>query len=327
MKPIKLLALSPAVLLCACGGSGSAAGGGSATSPTPVVAPAPTATPTPSPWDLSRNLLLQPFTSEVRIVKRYRQDTPPFHLYESGAATTSDDTGGTILSWDPASGEYGVRRGGRLTLYTKANRSPDIAANGTTHLSYFKTLPASTGQPDYYGDISDYLVGSASSYMVIGSQNETANYSQGSPGFRLYVARQFVAGLPTPSSAVPTAGAATWRGQLSLDTIVGEDITTLGWLGNLAVDFAARTVSGTMQADQRSYTTGSQPLIVTLNLATTIDAQTGRIAGTLRSADGAFSGKVLGRLFGPQAAELGLVVEMTWSNGQRPVGGTLVAGR
>ena len=334
MRLFNALSVGALALLTACGSGGGGGGSVTVVTPGPTPAPSPTPAPTPaptpiaSPFDLSRSLLFQPFSAELRIVRRYGQDTPPFYLFESGTATACDDTGSTILSWDPQIGEFGVRRGNEVLLYTRPDRTPVVAANGTDYLNYARPLPSRPGLVDYSGTGTAGLSGAATSYVVIGRETEQSAYFEAvGAKVALDVSRDFVSGLPTPASAVPTTGAARWQGRFQASLFVEPIVTSLGWTGGLDVDFATRTVRGTIVADQRSYPTGTQPLVVTLTLDATIDPATGRVTGTLRSADGAFAGRVLGRLFGPQASELGLVVEMTWQNGRQPIAGTLIAAR
>ena len=75
----------------------------------------------------------------------------------------------------------------------------------------------------------------------------------------------------------------------------------------------------TMAAPQASYLTGTTPERATLILSGTIEARN-QITGTITSPDSGYSGRFVGRLFGPQGAELGVMIELTRGDGTRQIG-------
>jgi hypothetical protein len=115
-------------------------------------------------------------------------------------------------------------------------------------------------------------------------------------------------GVPTPASAVPTSGTATFTGKLA-----GLYVSPSGQGSAAAADLSVRADFRT-----RSLVFGSSGTVVTrdlrapvaapgLNLSGTLTYQPGSNAfsGTLRNAAGTMSGTTSGKFYGPAAQELG----------------------
>ena len=72
---------------------------------------------------------------------------------------------------------------------------------------------------------------------------------------------------------------------------------------------------------------GNAPVEATLQLSGTLDRATGRLEGTITTAQGTYSGHFAGAFFGPQAAEIGLGFVLTKSGGGIPVAGFIGTNR
>jgi hypothetical protein len=84
--------------------------------------------------------------------------------------------------------------------------------------------------------------------------------------------------------------------------------------GNLSFDHASRAIGGTLLASNISGVAGTTPLQANLTFSGTVTNGVAR--GIITSSDTAFNGNFVGRLYGPQGAELGLVFTITrgeWS--------------
>jgi hypothetical protein len=120
-------------------------------------------------------------------------------------------------------------------------------------------------------------------------------------------------GAPTPASAVPTSGTATFTGKLA-----GLYISPGGQGSTAAADLSVRADFRTRSLDFRSSGTVTTrdlrtPVVAPgLNLAGTLTYQPGSSAfsGTLGNAAGTMSGTTSGKFYGPAAQELGGVLNL-----------------
>ena len=77
---------------------------------------------------------------------------------------------------------------------------------------------------------------------------------------------------------------------------------SVGLFSPLVIDFAGRTVRGTVKKVGEEDSASAEWVI-----DGTIDTATNQITGTVRSKNGAWTGTFIGRVFGP-AAEIGLLI-------------------
>lgn len=115
----------------------------------------------------------------------------------------------------------------------------------------------------------------------------------------------FAVGFETPASAVPIAGAATFSGALAgsyLRSSQPGDYVPVAAPMTLAVDFGTRTATfaSTAWRDYNQVYSGTA-LSGSLSFSTAQNA----FSGTLTTANGALSGPVSARFFGPLAQEVG----------------------
>jgi hypothetical protein len=137
-------------------------------------------------------------------------------------------------------------------------------------------------------------------YTVIVVQNQQPRNAAG----RLdSVERRYVGGAATVSGDVPTSGSGSYTVVLT-----GASARPTGGDGliaqnaQLTVDFAARTVTGTVIALSSSSPSAGERISLLFQGQLAAD---GRISGGLTSADGA-TGRFTGQLYGPAGGELGL---------------------
>lgn len=317
--------------LAACGGGGS---GGSVSNPDPVATATPTPTPSPSAtFTYTKTSLAEPFLQQVtsvglRVVRRYQDNPAAYYGFESGSVTMGD-YGETTISWTPTTRTFSLTRDTSAT-FTQNELYPDAPENGVVALNYLRRV---TGHPtlrDYVANTTlRFSAGQRLNYIWLGALSEDAGYfdEPTRPRMTLFTTRRFIAGPITAPGDLPTSGVVRWFTELDAITLVGDFINGIGWSdGRINIDFAARTIGGTVMLRQTSGETGTAWIEAELTLAANIDSS-GRVRGTLRSADGAFTGQMVGYFYGPQAAELGLVVQMTFANGTRPIAGILIGRR
>lgn len=120
-------------------------------------------------------------------------------------------------------------------------------------------------------------------------------------------------GAPTPGSAVPTSGTASFTGKLA-GLYVSPQAQGSVAAADLAVrvDFGARSLSfastGTMLTRDFAAATAAPQLNLSGTL--TYGAGRGEFAGTLRNAAGSMAGESRGKFYGPAAQELGGVFSL-----------------
>jgi hypothetical protein len=151
---------------------------------------------------------------------------------------------------------------------------------------------------------------------------------QGGAAIMVSTTRRFITGTPTATVELPDSGATAYKSTMAATFVQSDFQRGLGWQNEaLSVDYVQHSIRGDFDAAQSSWTTGTEPLRVRLTLSASYEPANGRIAGTLRSADGAFAGRVIGRFYGPRAASVGLVLSMTWQGGIQPIAGVIIAKR
>jgi hypothetical protein len=139
----------------------------------------------------------------------------------------------------------------------------------------------------------------------------------------------FSVGAPTPGSAIPTSGSATFNGQLAAELWLrsqGLFVDDVSAPMSLSVNFGTRTAAfssadwtgGAVLGNQPPATYPGSALSGELSYASGQNALT----GTLNSANGQWSGQVTGRFYGPAAQEVGGALVLTHTGTiDRGVGG------
>ena len=316
------------VALSGCGGSG-----GIASTPTPVATPTePTilaAPQTPS----ANTTLGGPLKSQTFATLAVRTT-----VTQSASAlinaSASDPVTTASISYDANSNTYivssqGMAAGG--TLPDRATLTPNdtaitSAGGGTcigTSCSSDRVIASLSREGTNRPSTQPYFI-----YSYVGYANW---WSVGDSGAnKVYTYNEAVFGIPTPVSAVPTSGTASF----TLDLAGYEGTTPLlgssgshalgpnfAGGGNATIDFGAGTytMSGSMGAVTAPSKGGD---------ATTTFASTGKLlsgangfGGTFTFNDaGAFNGKLNGWLFGPAAQEIGAVFSASAPDGRVAVG-------
>lgn len=298
-----------------------------------IVASTPTPTPVSTvPYfqlDLSRSIRMPTIASEFRMLNRYTQDTPPYYTFESGEAVITD-VNATVLSWDPESGELGFS-GKTTEILKRPELYPIHPDNGLKFANYFRTTSGHATLYDFNSQITArFGPYSNPKYIFSAIFEESSSYFENPARAKVSSStyKTFMIGTTTVPGELPTTGTVRFNTSWNARLVSQHRVMPIGWTSQpVNVDFAARTVRGNILAEQTAYITGTEPLKIQLALEASYDPSTGRISGTLRNADGAFSGRVLGYFYGPFAAELGLAMQMTWDNGKQPIAGSLVGWR
>jgi hypothetical protein len=269
--------------LAACGGGGS---GGVGSTPAPTPAPAPTNT------DVSDLRYSETFTTSGA------HHEVSFDLTQGTTTSSSSAQRDLIIAYDAASGSYSVSAAGRSVTFDQADEH-DTGFEGET--LYRKTVGGNT----------EYLTLTNIGY---GSQLETTSVGLGywqsnaiSGGTQDTQFDVFVYGFPSPPSAVPRTGSASYTADLfGFATPAGKEPLSFAGTGTMAVDFAKANFS--IDASLYEYFLVSGDLV---------SAPAFRAAGELGSSgefNGTFyyehpgdpmSGNLTGSFFGPDADEVG----------------------
>ncbi|MET3724176.1 hypothetical protein [Sphingomonas trueperi] len=117
-----------------------------------------------------------------------------------------------------------------------------------------------------------------------------------------------LAGAPTLALDLPVAGTTIYQA-----TVVEIGAASAGQ--TVAVDASARRLSGTIAVTMNG---GSAP--INLILDGVLDPQSGRVDGTVTTADGILKGAAHGRLYGPGGGEIGLIFDLKDSTGNASPG-------
>lgn len=115
-------------------------------------------------------------------------------------------------------------------------------------------------------------------------------------------------GAPTLASDLPLTGTTTYQ-------VTTAELGAAAAAQTLVFDAVARTISGTVAI---TLTGTSAP--ITVAFQGTLDPQSGRVEGTVKTADGAYAGALHGRLYGPAATEIGLIFDLKDANAKDLLG-------
>jgi hypothetical protein len=310
--PVKLncgvrtyVAASFALLLTACGG-----GGGSEPTPSVIIVQQPpiagtgtVVTPPPVPtyasaFDFSADRQFAGPYAEVTLTERTDATTPDLYLFESSRMLIAEGSQSGSLS------------------YRAAQRSLTITAGGTTTVFAREAIAQSpAGLVLNYAQSTDGLL----STFTLGRlkpeyQYLTANRMTVANSATSDTERFFLFGSETLGSDLPSSGSSTYTAAAQTSAPAYLAPGGLDLKGNLSLDNASKVIGGTLVASQTSTVAGTPPVQANLTFTGTVTSGVAR--GTITSSDGAFTGNFVGRLYGPQGAELGLVFTITrgeWS--------------
>jgi len=282
MKIVKLGALLSSSMLCVlvagCGGGGS---GGVASTPTP-----------PPPAGANTNLL-GPLKSESFV-----NDAAQGSLSVSGNTSSASAGAATAtFVYNASTQSYTMTVGGAAQTFGPANIDAALTnsaetvyeiKSGNTTDSLTLTNPGTSGRFTY-----EY-VGAAF------WQSTTINGSSGNGS--LYAVTY---GEPTPSAAVPKTGVGTYGFDLIGAVGTGANVTGIAGQGQLAVDFATdKVVLGGTFAAPPSPLPGPQGVFSGYGTLNSTGGFTGPFAlGGSGAGNG--TGQITGRLYGPDAQEVG----------------------
>lgn len=308
------VAVGFALLLTSCGG-----GGASEPAPAPVITvppPAPVITvpppTTPAPtygsaFDFSADRQFAGSYAEVTLTERKDATSPDLYVFESTR---------TLIAEGSQSGSLNYRAG---------QQSLSITAGGTTTAFPREAIALSpTGLVLNYAQSTDGLL---STFTLVRPRPEyqylTANRMTVANSPISDTDRFFLFGAETLGSDLPSAGSTTYAATALTSAPSYLAPGGLDMKGNLSLDHGSRAIGGTLLASQISSVTGTTPLQANLTFSGTVTNGVAR--GTITSSDSAFTGSFVGRLYGPQGAELGLVFTIT--RGEWSIAGLVAARR
>lgn len=133
------------------------------------------------------------------------------------------------------------------------------------------------------------------------------------------------AGSPTPASAVPTTGTATFNG-ITAGFYVDGAGTPYGMASTLTADvnFSSRSIQF-QTSDMRliNANTGAESTRADLRVGGELGWSSGvnRFSGTVTTQNGALTGSAAGRFYGPAAEEMGGVYALSGTRTERMIGG------
>lgn len=284
--------------------------------PSPTPSPSPTPTPTPgvayeTAFDLSRD---RGFPLNIAELSAVATAGNAGFSYSAIASRIINPGDAPALAYASASQEAsisfstgGPRRypGSEISLRS-SDRLVYTASDG--FLSIGQPGPALGGFP------------AALRYTLVAVQNiSTSNADFTTTN----IARRAVAGSSTLSADVPRSGSASYRvlfaaaaqSAAATNSYVAQDAT-------LTIDFATRTVQGTISA--ASATSNDPARALTFTISGQLSATSNRISGSMTRADGG-TGVISGELFGPAGVELGLALA-SQGNGEQ-IAGTIAGAR
>jgi hypothetical protein len=201
-------------------------------------------------------------------------------------------------------------------FYRAAQQSLSISAGGTTTAFPREAIAQSpTGLVLNYAQSTDGLLSTLTlfrprpEYQYLTANRMTVANSPVSDTERF-----FLFGSETLSSDLPSSGSTTYSATALTSASSYLASSGLEMKGNLSFDHASRAIGGTLLASNISGVAGTTPLQANLTFSGTVTNGVAR--GIITSSDTAFNGNFVGRLYGPQGAELGLVFTITrgeWS--------------
>jgi len=255
-----------------------------------------------------------PFTSFQNIRPNQRVVMPSdYTQLATGTATTA---GGTITSATLQPTEHGVTTV-KLTYDSNSALSAVSIANPLTSVT-FDNSPGNS-----LNCSSSICVGStpnasgvAVNAIAVGWNYQTFGVWAQSPTATTWIAGAISAGNPTPASAVPATGTATFTGITSglyVDPSGALFATSAIMTAN--ADFSARTIGFSTSTTEVSDLNGVTSSNAGLDLSGTLiyDPAPNRFTGPVSTANTALSGTATGQFYGPNAQEIGGTYGLTGS--------------
>lgn len=249
-----------------------------------------------------------PFTSFSAIVPNQVTVMPGVSQTASGTS----DTSGTILSGtvgpvDSANSTL------KLTYDTTMSLSAISVATPTSTVSFSKaagdTIACTSGvcaASNASGTASGVVIDATAS--AIGWNYQTFGVWDKLPTSTTWQAGAISAGAPTPASAVPTTGSATFTG-LASGFYIDPAGTLYGTAASMQAiaDFTNRSIGFSTSNTQVSTTGGTVTPNSGLNLSGSLSytAGTNLFSGTVTTANSALSGTATGQFYGPNTEEIG----------------------
>ncbi|WP_267389698.1 hypothetical protein [Sphingomonas sp. GC_Shp_3] len=245
--------------------------------PTPIstATPSPTPTPTPAP-------------SSYQSVADFTRDRAFSGLV---SATTTQTIPATLAYHDPDSST--LTYSAATQTFTGFGQTITPGTNKATLVQTDATL------------VYQYLIATSPCTLTIYRKVGGATYVGYVTNFEGVKTLSFtdyaLIGAPTLTSDLPSTGTTTYQ-------ITAGEIGTSASGQTLVIDAAARRLSGTV-----TLTGASTPINVMFQGM--LDSQSGRIDGTVTTADGTYTGAVHGRVYGPAATEIGLIFDLKDNTG------------
>lgn len=296
-----------ALLLTSCGGGG---GGGSeptaapaitVSPPPPVTTLPPPTTPAPnyaSAFDFSTDRQFTGPYSEVTLNERYDASSPDLYVFENTQKLIAEGSQSGALDYRVAQKSLAITAGGKTTTFARE-------AIAQTPAGLVLNYAQSTD-----GLLSTFTLGQPKlEYSYLTANRMTVANSPVSDTERFFLFGSETLGSDLPSSGSSTYAATALTSASSYLAPSGLDLK-----GSLSLNHASRGITGTLLASQLTSVTGTTPIQANLTFSGTITNGVAR--GTITSSDNTFAGNFVGRLYGPQGAEIGLVFTITrgeWS--------------
>lgn len=276
-----------AMALASCGSDNGSVDNGAAAIPvTPVVTPTPTPTPTPA----ASSTPAPPNTPYLAAFDFARDRSFDSLITASTTQTV------------PARLVYGGSDSGTIA-YSAVNQA--LTAFGM--MTIVPNQMGATLTKTEMNLIYTYMV--ATSGATLGVYRATADTTyvsylrQDELVKPLPITRFALLGAPTLTTDLPLGAASTYR-------LTVAQIGTTPTGQSLVVDGASRRVTGTVLI-------GLPGSVGTVSVAFqgVLDAATGRVDGTARTSEGAYTGAFHGRLYGPAGIEIGMIFDLADGNG------------
>ncbi|MEZ5656581.1 MAG: hypothetical protein R3E04_12000 [Sphingobium sp.] len=129
--------------------------------------------------------------------------------------------------------------------------------------------------------------------------------SETSPFKKTNIRYSYYAGYPTQRSDFPAANTG-YQIRLETGVVDNDKSPPFSGVGNFSLDPVSNLVAGNITISQIAWTSGTDPISVTLSLSGSLDQGSSLISGTIKSNDNSYSGGFEGLLYGPSGRELGL---------------------
>jgi hypothetical protein len=299
------VAVSFAFLLTSCGGGGSSEPAPAPVitvpPPAPVVTVPPPAAPAPtyaSAFDFSADRQFAGHYAEVTLTERNDATSPDLYVFESTRTLIAESSQSGSVDYRAAQQSLSITAGGTTTAFPReaiAHLPIGLVLNYSQSTEgLLSTFTLARPRPEY-----QYLT--ASRMTVANSPVSDTD-------------RFFLFGSETLGSDLPSSGSTTYVATALTSAASYLAPSGLDMKGNLSLNHGSRAISGTLLASQISSVAGTTPLQANLTFSGTVTNGVAR--GTITSSDSAFTGSFVGRLYGPQGAEVGLVFTITrgdWS--------------